>query len=64
MHTQTYGAFFGWTLLEYVLHRWFFHCEHWMRFSLFGSRAFVAFHFVMHGVHHLFPSDSKRCVCV
>jgi sterol desaturase/sphingolipid hydroxylase (fatty acid hydroxylase superfamily) len=46
---------FLWTLAEYVLHRWLFHYagpRPWQR------RMF----FVLHGVHHDFPSDADRLV--
>ncbi len=46
-----------WTLTEYVLHRFVFH---WMPPGKIGERL----HFVFHGVHHDYPSDSKRLVMV
>ncbi len=50
--------FFGifiWSFAEYVLHRFVFHyCPP----GEWGRRI----HFVMHGVHHDYPSDSKRLV--
>jgi sterol desaturase/sphingolipid hydroxylase (fatty acid hydroxylase superfamily) len=48
---------FVWTLTEYVLHRFLFH---WMPPGKLGERM----HFVFHGVHHDYPSDSKRLVMV
>lgn len=48
---------FVWTLTEYVMHRFVFH---WMPPGKFGDRM----HFVFHGVHHDYPSDSKRLVMV
>lgn len=48
---------FVWTLTEYVMHRFVFH---WMPPGKFGERM----HFVFHGVHHDYPSDSKRLVMV
>ncbi|HEY2511235.1 MAG TPA: sterol desaturase family protein [Polyangiaceae bacterium] len=45
----------AWTLSEYVLHRWVFH---WMEDSERGRRI----HFLLHGVHHDFPSDKDRLV--
>lgn len=48
---------FIWTLTEYVLHRFVFH---WMPPGKFGERL----HFIFHGVHHDYPSDSKRLVMV
>ena len=44
-----------WTLTEYLLHRFIFHFP---AKSKFGKRI----HFIFHGVHHDYPSDSKRLV--
>jgi len=44
-----------WTLTEYLLHRFVFHYE---PKSMWGKRL----HFLMHGVHHDYPQDSKRLV--
>lgn len=46
-----------WTLTEYILHRFLFH---WELKSEFGKKV----HFIVHGVHHDYPSDSKRLVMV
>jgi sterol desaturase/sphingolipid hydroxylase (fatty acid hydroxylase superfamily) len=46
-----------WTLTEYVMHRFVFH---WLPPGKLGERI----HFVFHGVHHDYPSDSKRLVMV
>jgi len=46
---------FIWTLTEYLLHRFVFHYE---PSSGWGKRL----HFLMHGVHHDYPNDSKRLV--
>ncbi|GAB1309332.1 hypothetical protein KH5_20150 [Urechidicola sp. KH5] len=46
-------AFFFWTLVEYLLHRYLFH---WVSENKFVKR----FHFVMHGSHHLYPKDTER----
>ena len=46
-----------WTLTEYVLHRFIFH---WELPGKIGQRI----HFIFHGVHHDYPSDSKRLVMV
>ena len=44
-----------WTLMEYVLHRYAFH--------YLGPRDWQRrFHFILHGVHHDFPSDHDRLV--
>lgn len=48
---------FVWTFTEYVLHRFLFH---WKPPGKIGERL----HFVFHGVHHDYPSDSKRLVMV
>ncbi|HUI09478.1 MAG TPA: sterol desaturase family protein [Bacteroidota bacterium] len=66
--TSTYGAIGAssvillfvaglvvWTLAEYLLHRFVFHYE---PKSGWGKRL----HFLMHGVHHDYPQDSKRLV--
>jgi sterol desaturase/sphingolipid hydroxylase (fatty acid hydroxylase superfamily) len=44
-----------WSLAEYTLHRFIFHYE---PKSKFGERI----HFIFHGVHHDYPSDSRRLV--
>lgn len=46
---------FVWTITEYLLHRFIFH---WELKSKIGQRI----HFIFHGVHHDYPSDSKRLV--
>ena len=46
---------FIWTITEYFLHRFIFH---WELKSKFGARI----HFIFHGVHHDYPSDSRRLV--
>lgn len=43
----------AWTLLEYVAHRGSFHHEP-------KTRAQVAFVYLVHGVHHAYPDDSRR----
>lgn len=45
----------GWTLLEYILHRWVFHATPRGPKSKFNI-------FMMHGYHHEFPSDPLRLV--
>jgi 4-hydroxysphinganine ceramide fatty acyl 2-hydroxylase len=44
-----------WTLLEYVIHRCVFHYEPKTRWG-------KALHFMVHGVHHDYPSDATRLV--
>lgn len=55
----TFGLFvfgiFLWTLLEYVIHRWFFHYQPKTRW---GRQL----HFIVHGVHHDYPQDASRLV--
>lgn len=46
-----------WTLLEYSLHRWVFHME-----PSGKNKAFIYFHFAIHGLHHKVPFDSRRLV--
>ena len=48
------GAF-SWTIAEYFLHRFVFHYH---PTSKLGQRI----HFIVHGVHHDYPNDSKRLV--
>lgn len=49
------GGAFSWTVAEYFLHRFVFHYH---PTSNWGKRI----HFIMHGVHHDYPNDSKRLV--
>ena len=49
------GGVATWTLAEYLLHRFVFHFK---AKSEFGKKI----HFIFHGVHHDYPSDSKRLV--
>lgn len=49
------GGTLAWTLAEYVLHRYVFH---WVNDTAWGKRV----HFLLHGVHHEFPSDKDRLV--
>ena len=44
-----------WTLLEYIIHRYIFHYEPKTRW---GKQL----HFIVHGVHHDYPSDATRLV--
>ena len=44
-----------WSFAEYVLHRFVFH---YVPDSKLGQRL----HFIFHGVHHDYPSDSRRLV--
>ncbi len=49
------GGIFAWTFAEYVLHRYVFH---WTNETRWGKRI----HFLLHGVHHEYPSDKDRLV--
>jgi dihydroceramide fatty acyl 2-hydroxylase len=49
------GGFVFWTLVEYWLHRLFFH---WQPPTKWGERL----HFLVHGVHHKWPKDKYRLV--
>ncbi|MFO1117366.1 MAG: sterol desaturase family protein [Beijerinckiaceae bacterium] len=44
-----------WTFSEYVCHRWLFHTE-------FPGAIGERIHFLLHGVHHVHPSDPLRLV--
>lgn len=48
-------GFIAWTLVEYWLHRTFFH---WEPPGKIGERM----HFFVHGVHHTWPKDKYRLV--
>jgi sterol desaturase/sphingolipid hydroxylase (fatty acid hydroxylase superfamily) len=48
---------FIWTLTEYVLHRFVFHAH-------FPGKLGARISFIVHGVHHDYPKDSKRLVMV
>jgi 4-hydroxysphinganine ceramide fatty acyl 2-hydroxylase len=49
------AGFVAWTLVEYWLHRTFFH---WEPPGKLGERM----HFFVHGVHHTWPKDKYRLV--
>jgi 4-hydroxysphinganine ceramide fatty acyl 2-hydroxylase len=44
-----------WTLFEYALHRYVFHFEP-------EDRFLKRIHFLIHGIHHAYPRDSRRLV--
>lgn len=55
-----------WTLLEYIFHRFLFHVDvakilasPW---ALRWKREIIFVHFLLHGIHHKFPSDPLRLV--
>mmetsp|Transcript_21554 Transcript_21554/g.43459 ORF Transcript_21554/g.43459 Transcript_21554/m.43459 type:complete len:269 (+) Transcript_21554:58-864(+) len=47
---------FLWTILEYVFHRFVFHCEE----IIPDNPYFLMLHFFTHAVHHYFPFDPLR----
>ncbi|ODV63487.1 fatty acid alpha-hydroxylase ASCRUDRAFT_28984 [Ascoidea rubescens DSM 1968] len=49
---------FIWTLIEYCMHRFLFHLDHYLPNN---SLAFMI-HFLLHGVHHFLPMDKQRLV--
>ena len=49
------AGFITWTLVEYWLHRTFFH---WLPPGKLGEKM----HFFVHGVHHTWPKDKYRLV--
>jgi len=49
----------GWTLFEYLFHRFFFHAEDtWLP----NYSVIFAYHFLIHGIHHAYPQDRMRLV--
>ncbi|MBX2819398.1 MAG: sterol desaturase family protein [Rhodothermaceae bacterium] len=52
------GAFFFWTLFEYLFHRFINHLD-----SFFPeSEAIRKFDYAIHGIHHEFPRDTDRLI--
>ena len=49
------AGLFVWSVSEYVLHRFVFHQE-------LPGKLGARIHFIVHGVHHDYPNDSKRLV--
>ncbi|ODV86971.1 hypothetical protein CANARDRAFT_27313 [[Candida] arabinofermentans NRRL YB-2248] len=49
---------FVWTLLEYSLHRFLFHLDHYLPNHQFA----FTLHFLLHGIHHYLPMDKMRLV--
>lgn len=49
------GGYVFWTLVEYFGHRFFFHWE-------IPGRIGARLHFLIHGIHHEYPSDPLRLV--
>ncbi len=53
------GGVLMWTFGEYTLHRFLFHAEdYWLP----NIPKIMAFHFLIHGIHHAFPMDRYRLV--
>ncbi len=50
-----FAGLITWTLVEYGIHRFIFHYQ---PHSLTGQRL----HFIIHGIHHQYPSDPMRLV--
>lgn len=50
------GGVLIWTFFEYVVHRFIFH------FEPKQEGLFKKFHFLVHGIHHAYPKDSRRLV--
>ncbi|KAM9894529.1 hypothetical protein OXX69_011331 [Metschnikowia pulcherrima] len=49
---------FVWTFVEYCLHRFLFHLDHYLP----DHKAFFTLHFLLHGIHHYLPMDKNRLV--
>lgn len=47
-----------WTLLEYTLHRFLFHVDHYLP----DQNWALLLHFLLHGIHHYLPMDQLRLV--
>jgi sterol desaturase/sphingolipid hydroxylase (fatty acid hydroxylase superfamily) len=70
------GGLLAWSLVEYVVHRFAFHVREETERNTFEAVRRLSpdrpvmpalawrekVYFVMHGVHHLFPNDSRRLV--
>ena len=70
------AGFLAWTLAEYLIHRFVFHVPQEIEERTLAAVRGVGpdeavmpalgwrekIYFVMHGVHHLFPNDSRRLV--
>ncbi|KAL4234693.1 Fatty acid 2-hydroxylase [Mactra antiquata] len=50
-------GFLLWTFIEYVVHRWLFHCT-----PPASSKFLITSHFLLHGQHHKCPMDKTRLV--
>lgn len=47
-----------WTILEYTLHRFLFHIDHYLP----DQNWALLLHFLLHGIHHFLPMDRLRLV--
>lgn len=47
-----------WTILEYTLHRFLFHVDHYLP----DQNWALMLHFLLHGIHHYLPMDRLRLV--
>jgi len=57
-----FAGLMSWTIAEYLVHRFIFHCEDtWLPYLPHNSYVFTA-HFTLHGIHHAFPQDRERIV--
>ena len=52
------GAYFGWTLFEYLFHRFINHLDSFYP----ESEAIKKFDYAIHGIHHEFPRDTQRLI--
>ncbi|PYI23848.1 Inositolphosphorylceramide-B hydroxylase, partial [Aspergillus violaceofuscus CBS 115571] len=52
------GGLFLWTLIEYLMHRFLFHIDHYLP----DNRVGLTLHFLLHGIHHYLPMDKYRLV--
>ena len=47
-----------WSLVEYTLHRFVFHCDAYLP----DNKYCIVAHYLLHGIHHLHPMDPLRLV--
>ncbi len=52
------GAYFSWTLFEYLFHRFINHLDSFYP----ESEAIRKFDYAIHGIHHEFPRDTQRLI--
>lgn len=51
-------AFMSWTLFEYAFHRFVNHLDYFIP----GNPAIEKFDYIIHGIHHEYPRDTKRLI--